>query len=180
MREPVDRDRIERFFRRLGTRARENVRVYVAGGATAVLFGWRSSTIDIDLKIVPDSDPLLQAFPGLKEELQINVELAAPDQFIPELPGWEERSPFIVREGSISFHHYDLYSQALAKIERAHPQDERDAAEMVRRGLVTPAELLRLFHEIEPRLYRYPAIDPSSFHRAVEEFLGQFHGEHQS
>ncbi len=180
MREPVDRDRIERFFRRLGTKAREDVRVYLAGGATAVLFGWRSSTIDIDLKIVPDSDPLLQALPGLKEELQINVELTAPDQFIPELPGWEERSPFIVREGAISFYHYDLYGQALAKIERGHPQDAQDAAEMVRRGLVTPAELLRLFHEIEPTLYRFPAIDPRSFRRAVEEFLREYHGERLS
>jgi hypothetical protein len=54
-------------------------------------------------------------------ELELNVELAAPDQFIPEVPGWRERSRFVVRE------------------------------------------------EIAPQLYRFPAIDPPAFRRAVEE-----------
>ena len=176
MREPVDGERILRFFRRMGTMAREDARVYVTGGATAVLFGWRPSTIDVDLKIVPDSDTLLQAIPELKNELRINVELAAPDRFIPELPGWPARSPFIAREGRVSFHHYDLHSQALAKIERGHPQDRIDAREMVGRGLVDPADPLRLFEQIEPNLYRFPAIDPPSFRRAVEEFVAQANG----
>jgi hypothetical protein len=30
--------------------------VFLAGGARAVLVGWRSSTIDVDLKIIPDRD----------------------------------------------------------------------------------------------------------------------------
>ena len=63
------------------------MRVYLTGGACAVLQGWRDSTLDVDLKLVPDSDALLQAIPRLKESLEINVELAAPDQFIPEVPG---------------------------------------------------------------------------------------------
>jgi hypothetical protein len=42
----------------------------------------------------------------------------------------------------------------------------------VRTGRVEPPELLRLFAEIEPWLYRYPAIDPATFRRAVEEFVG--------
>jgi hypothetical protein len=42
---------------------------------------------------------------------------------------------------------------------------------MVRRGLVDPAELLRLFGEIEPELFRYPAIDAPSFRRRVEDFV---------
>ncbi len=171
MRRPVDAGRLERFLSELAKAARSDVRVYLTGGASAVLQGWRSSTLDVDLKFVPDSDALLQAIPALKDSLEINVELAAPDQFIPEVPGWQKRSPLIRREGRVSFHHYDFLSQALAKLERGHTQDLADIAEMTRRGLIEPAELLRRFEEIVPGLPRYPAVDPASFRRAVEQFV---------
>jgi hypothetical protein len=171
MRRPVDAARLDRFLSELARAGRSTVRVYLAGGASAVLQGWRSSTLDVDLKLVPDSDALLQAIPGLKETLEINVELAAPDQFIPEVPGWQERSPLIRRDGTVSFHHYDFVSQALAKLERGHAQDLADVAEMARRRLIDPAELPRRFEEIVPGLSRYPAIDPASFRRAVEQFV---------
>ena len=58
-------------------------RVYLAGGATALLHGWRGSTIDVDIKIVPDVDRLFRAMPKIKERLQLNDELASPDDFIP-------------------------------------------------------------------------------------------------
>ncbi|HJT66841.1 MAG TPA: hypothetical protein VJ749_10315 [Pyrinomonadaceae bacterium] len=86
--------------------------MYMVGGATAVLLGWREATIDVDLKIVPDSDELLRKLPQLKEDLQLNIELASPDDFVPALPGWEERSTYIAREGAVEFFHYDFYGQA--------------------------------------------------------------------
>jgi hypothetical protein len=141
--------------------------VYLTGGATAVLHGWRTSTVDVDIKIVPDTDRVLRAIPALKERLQINVELAAPGDFIPVHDAWEDRSPFIVQEGRLSFHHYDLYAQALAKIERGHAQDRADVDEMLRQGLVDRERLWEYFEAIEPKLYRYPALDPASFRRAV-------------
>ncbi len=147
-------------------------RVYFTGGVSAVLLGWRSTTVDIDLKLVPDSDELLRAIPVLKEKLSINVELASPDQFIPELPAWRERSVFIDQIRRLSFLHYDFYSQALAKLERNHVKDLLDVQEMLHRGLIERRELLRLFTAIEPDLYRYPALDPPSFRSAVEELVG--------
>lgn len=146
--------------------------VYITGGVSAVLLNWRDTTIDIDIKMVPDQDSLFRALPGLKESLEINVELAAPDQFIPPLPGWEERSIEILREGRLTFSHYDFYSQALAKIERRHARDVDDVAAMVRLRLIEPQLSLKYFDQIEPELYRYPAIDPPSFRRAVEEVMG--------
>lgn len=110
----------------------------------------------------------MRAIPRLKEELQINVELASPDHFIPVKPGWEDRSPFVAREGRVSFHHFDFYAQALAKIERGHEQDVRDVQEMLDRGLVDGSSLLAYFEAIESELYRYPAIDPVTFRAAVE------------
>jgi len=78
----------------------------------------------------------------LKESLEINVELASPADFIPELPGWEERCMFVCRESRLSFYHYDFYAQALAKIERGHTQDLVDVQEMIRRHLVDPRAAL--------------------------------------
>lgn len=168
MRERLTGERLYVFMRALGRAATAEARVYLTGGATAVLLGWRDSTLDVDLKIIPDRDELMRAIPALKESLQINVELASPDDFIPALSGWQERSPFIVREGSVSFHHYDFYAQALAKIERGHEIDRRDVRDMLASGLVKPAKLKELFAAIEPELYRYPALDPARFRRSVE------------
>ena len=170
MRALADRDRIQTFMRALGRAAKSPARVYLTGGATAVLSGWRESTIDVDIKLVPDEDAVLRAIADLKDALQINVELAAPGDFIPVREGWEDRSPFVGREGPLSFHHFDFVAQALAKIERGHRQDLEDARRMVEEGLVDPDRLRQLFAEIEPGLHRFPAIDPATFRRAVETF----------
>jgi hypothetical protein len=146
--------------------------VYFTGGATAVLEGWRKQTIDADILVVPDSDRLMQAIPSLKESLRINVEIASPAHFIPEVPGWQERSRFIERQGKASFYHYDFYAQALAKIERGEQKDLGDVQEMIARGLIERAKAWDLFRAIETKLYHFPAIDPARFRRAVGDALG--------
>jgi hypothetical protein len=179
MRKVADEDRIRRFMRALGAETDVLARVYFTGGATAVLLGWRPTTIDVDIRVIPESDRLYRAIPALKESLEINVELASPADFIPELPGWEERCMFVCQENRLSFHHYDFYAQALAKIERGHTQDLADVQEMILRHLVDPSEALRFFDAIEPRLYLYPAIDPPAFRRSVERILGPVPGLRQ-
>ncbi len=169
--ELADASRIEAFMKELGRSAQEDSRVYFTGGATAVLNGWRASAIDIDIKLVPKREEMLRVIPRLKEDLNLNVELAAPSDFIPLPNGWEDRSPLIRREGKASFHHFDPIAQALAKIERGHDQDLQDVRKMITRGLVDPAEALARFNAVEPELYRFPAIDPASFRDAVEEAL---------
>lgn len=173
MRRPLDLERLHQFMQDLGTLARGPARVYFTGGASALLIGWRRMTIDVDLKFVPDQDALLRALPEIKERLEINIELASPADFIPELPGWEGRSVFIRQEGDLAFHHYDFYSQALSKIERGHHKDVADLEQLMQRGLVQPLRLRELFDTIEPMIYRYPAIDPPTFRAAVETFLNR-------
>jgi hypothetical protein len=168
MRRLVDRERLLLFMSALGKAAHAAARVYFTGGASAVLLEWRASTIDVDIEIRPESNEVLRAIPDLKEALEINVELASPGHFIPELPQWQERSPFIAREGRLDFYHYDFYSQALAKIERGHARDTADVREMHERRLIDAGRLAMLFETIAPELYRYPAIDPRAFRRAVE------------
>jgi hypothetical protein len=172
MRRLADADRIRRFMDAVGRAAEKELRLYFTGGATAVLQGWRSSTIDVDIMMVPEDDRVYRSLPELKESLQLNIELASPADFIPELPGWQDRSQEIDHRGHVAFHHYDLYAQALSKIERRHVQDETDIAEMISRGLIDRKKLMELFVAIEPQLYRYPAIDPETFRRAVKRACG--------
>ena len=91
MREAVTEPRLRAFMRAIAAEAREPGRVYFTGGASAVLHGWRESTLDIDISIVPESDRMLRAIPDVKERLHVNVELASPADFVPPLPGWEGR-----------------------------------------------------------------------------------------
>ncbi len=128
--------------------------------------------MDVDLRFEPEVDELLRALPALKERLGVNVELISPPDFIPELPEWRERSPLVFRDGKVDVHQFDLYSQALAKIERGFEQDLADVREMILRGLVEPARLREFYEVIESELYRYPAIDPASFRRQIDAALG--------
>lgn len=171
MRSLADAERLKRFLRELAREADSEAAVYLTGGATAVLLGWRDTTIDADILIVPEQDALYRALPRLKEELQLNVEIASPAHFIPELPGWRERSLLIERQGLVSFYHYDPYSQALAKVERGHPRDLADVEQLLARGLVDPQKLRELFESVAGRLYRYPAIDPASFRKRLDDAL---------
>jgi hypothetical protein len=173
MRRLVDAHRLHRLMQAMGKEARAESRVYFTGGASAVLLAWRTSTIDVDMKIEPERDEILRAIPALKEKLSINVELASPGDFIPELPGWRDRSLFISKEGNLFFHHYDFHAQALSKLERRHTRDIEDVVQMHARHLIEPQSLLEFFAAIEPQLYRYPAIDPRSFRAAVEEMAGR-------
>ncbi|HEX7244742.1 MAG TPA: hypothetical protein VF245_04150 [Solirubrobacterales bacterium] len=98
MREAADAERIRRLARELGRGVPAGTRMYLTGGATAVLEGWRDSTIDIDVRFEPDSDSALQEIKKLKERLGVNVELASPLDFIPPLPDWQSR---MVRSGRV-------------------------------------------------------------------------------
>ena len=174
MRQPVTADNLQVFMKALAAVVSTPSRIYLVGGATSVLLGWRTSTIDIDLKIVPESDEILRSLPELKERLQVNIELASPGDFIPELPGWQERSRFIQQEGKLAFYHYDFYAQALAKIERGHQIDSQDVQQLIENGLVDPKRLLELFFAIEDQIYRYPDLDRATFRIAVERVVSDY------
>jgi hypothetical protein len=163
--------KVRRLMEELGRRAKGPGAVFLTGGATAVLVGWRDTTVDIDLKLNPEPAGVFDAIAQLKDELDINIELAAPDDFIPALPGWRERSPYIGTWGQVEFFHYDLYAQALAKIERGHARDLSDVRELVSRGLIETEQLCTGFEQIRGELKRFPAIDPDAFEAKLREFV---------
>lgn len=158
------------FMAALGERVHGPGCIYLTGGATAVLHGWRASTIDIDLKADPEPRGMFEAIAELKETIDVNVELASPDDFIPAIPGWRERSLSIGRHGSIDFFHYDPYGQALSKLQRGHDRDLVDVRALLDLGLIRTARIREMFALIEPELIRYPAIDAISYRAAVVEF----------
>lgn len=167
MRPPVDAERVRALARELAAVSREATTLYLTGGATAVLEGWRPSTIDVDLRLEPDSDDLLRKIAEVKDQLDINVELVSPPDFVPELPDWRERSPFVFQEGNITVRHFDPYSQALAKVERGFEQDLLDVQAMLETGMVDAERALELFAEVESRLFRYPAINADALRTKV-------------
>lgn len=179
MRSALDKGKLLRFMEEIGKASRGPGRVYLTGGSTALLLGIREQTIDIDLKLDPEPPGVFEKIAALKEQLGINVELASPDQFIPPLPAWRERSEHIATFGSVEFYHYDFYSQALAKIERGHEQDISDARELLRLGKADAAELAGLFELIRPGLIRYPSINPDDFAARVKRFLREDRRENE-
>jgi len=172
MRDPVTGETVLKLLEALGGNCRGSGVVYITGGSSAVVIGWRESTIDVDLKFQPEPPGVFDSIPTLKHQLNVNIELAAPDDFVPALPGWQERSPWIVTHNEVDFRHFDFYTQALSKLERDHTKDRADVAEMVRGGLVIPRRLLDLFSELSPEQFsRYPAIEPGSIESAIHQLI---------
>ena len=171
MRSGTDKVKLLAFISELGLTVRGPGRVYFVGGSTALLLGIREQTIDIDLKLDPEPQGVFESIAAIKERLGINVELASPDQFIPPLPGWKERSEFVTKSGQVEFFHYDFYGQALAKIVRGHGSDLSDAHALVRLGKIKPALLSSLFNQIQADIIRYPALDTGEVERRVLAFL---------
>lgn len=176
MRSEATSERIQEFLRRLGRAVQGPGTVFLTGGATALLLGWREATLDIDLSMDPEPRGAFEALARLKEDLDLNVEIVSPADFLPRLPGWRERCLFIESVGQVQFFHYDLSSQALSKLERGHQRDLADVRQMVRRSLVKPEELRRLLKAVEPDLVRFPAVDPDELALKVEQFIASLAG----
>ena len=159
MRDETDLRKLEAFLRELGNAVTSPGRIYLTGGGTAVLHGWRGMTIDVALKADPEPNGLFEAIARLKDSLSLNVELAFRRK-IP-FPGFRngKTEVFSSRVTGKSISIYDLYSQALSKLERSHARDELDVRAMVDRGLVDKSRLWELFEVIESGLLRYPAVD---------------------
>ena len=177
MREETSFDKIKQFMSQMGRKTKGACRIYFTGGTSAVLENWRPTTMDIDLSFAPEPQGAFEAIAELKRSLNINIELAKPSDFIPEVPGWESRSRFIDQVKDAQFFHYDFVSQALAKLERGHEKDLLDVRAMHNKGLIDGTTLLEHFRSIAHRLIRYPAIDENAFRTRVAQMVESLRGE---
>ena len=174
MRKELTAERLRLFMRALADSApaKNSFRVYFIGGATAVDHGWRASTIDVDVSA--DDDRVFRKIQTLKDDLQINVEFARPEDFVPALSGAADRHLFIDTIGAVSFFHYDPYSQLFSKLVRGFRQDLVDAENLVSEGLVEPEKFQSLTREIPRQAYsKYPSLSRRAILDAVDEFFAQ-------
>jgi hypothetical protein len=145
-------------------------RVYLVGGGTAVYAGWRDSSIDVDL--FSDDEEVFRDIQDIKERLNVNIEFARPEHFVPPLDGSAERHLLIESHGGVSFYHYDPYAQVLSKVVRGFERDLEDARRFVLSGMVDPIRLRSLVEEIpEAAWAKYPNLTNSAVRAAVEVFL---------
>ena len=103
MRNDIQENLVHKIFRSLADYAKGPGCIYITGGTSAVLLGWRKSTIDIDLKLMPEPMGIFEAIREVKNSLNVNIELASPDDFIPALPGWQRRSVYISTYNGVEF-----------------------------------------------------------------------------
>lgn len=169
MRPPIDRLRVHYFLVKLGIEFRYPARLYLVGGTTLVYEGLRQQSLDIDISYeVADEheSEFARVIRRLKEEMQINIELASPGDFIPLPTGWKERAKYVGRFGQVDVFHFDLYSTALSKIERGREGDYEDVLAMLRSEQINMPELEHAFNNIMPRLERESLKrDPERFKR---------------
>lgn len=168
-RNAITKDILKNFMQSIGRALKKSATLYLTGGSTAMLLGFRDGTIDID--IAGDMDELFAHIPKLKERLQINIELAKPTDFVPSLPDEISRHILIGKFGNATFMHFDPYSQAFSKIVRAHTTDVADVKALIKMKLVNPKELYRMVRGISSREFqRYPRLNRSAVEMAVKSF----------
>ena len=164
----MDQDKIVEVRRAIGRAATSGGRVYLTGGATALEFGWRQTTLDIDISMDPEPGGVFAVIAALKRRLLVNIELSSPRDFVPALPEWKQRCVFIERTGSVEFYHFDPYTQALSKLARGFERDLADVGAMVTEQLVEPTKLATLYGQISDDAFlRYPALDRQGLDEAV-------------
>ena len=172
MREELTRERLIQLMKELARTAppRGAYSVYLLGGGTAVYLRWRRSSIDVD--IFSDQQEVFRDIQGIKERLNINIEFARPEDFVPPLQGTPDRHVFIDTIGSVSFYHYDPCAQLLSKVIRGFQRDLDDARQFVRSGMVDSKKLRATVATIPDSAYaRYPNLSKSGVEKAVETFL---------
>lgn len=171
MRQKVTSSRLREFIQQVARRAKGPGNVYFTGGSTALLLGIRDQTVDIDLKLDPEPAGIFEAIAALKNELDLNIELASPADFIPAHDSWRDNSIFIEAVSGVVFYHYDLVAQALAKIERGFEQDIADVTALIDKGFISSESIMQQFKDIEEELVRFPAIDVLQFGEKIKSFL---------
>lgn len=170
----VDMQGIISFLQRLGQCYRQIGTIYLVGGSSLLLVSAKESTFDIDLKFeVPPEyhTEFIRCLRQVGRELQMPVEQASPDQFIPLPQGYQERRRFIGHFGKLEVFHFDFYSVALSKLHRSNEKDFADVINMLHQGLLELSTLERYFQEILPQYENLLSADPDSFQRRFALFL---------
>ena len=162
MRNRLTRESLHTLMRELARSAKpkRSYRIYLVGGGTAVLEGWRESSIDADL--YAKQDDIFRDVQDIKERLNLNIEFARPEDFVPPLEGSESRHVLIETVDRVSFYHYDPYAQLLSKVVRGFaPTFRCQGVRQERNGGSAPIQDSRARHP-GLRIFEVPEALPGS------------------
>ena len=113
----------------------------------------------------------IECIRSISREMQIQVEQASPDEFLPLPSGYENRHRYIGRYGNLEVFHFDFYSVALGKLNRGTEKDFSDVTQMVQVGVIRFSELEGYLQEILPKLETFNLrSDVSDLKRKFELF----------
>ena len=172
MRNRLTRESLRALMRDLARSAvnEEHYSVFLVGGGTAVLNGWRDSSIDVDL--YSPRDGIFDDVQAIKERLQLNIETVRPEDFVPPLAGSEDRHVLIETIGRVTFYHYDPYAQLFSKVVRGFERDLIDAQAFVGSRMVDAVRFRSLVWAIPDAAWsKYPRLSPGAVRQAVDDFL---------
>ncbi len=133
----------------------------------------RQSTADIDYAAIAEdpraADELEQAIRSLKNDLDVNVEPAAPHDFLP-VPAWaRERGRFVGQYGPVAVYYYHLPSGVLAKVARGYEQDLDDAEKLIGAAGVTWQEIEQTWREMRASPRGWLRYEPDEVERRLEQ-----------
>lgn len=136
------------------------IRCYFSGGGTAVLMGWRESTIDIDIFLTDDkgqdaSGPYASHIEKLKNKLQINIEFASPLLFIPVSHDWQKEAIYIQKFQRVAYFHFPLVYQLISKILRGYETDLQDAHNIIEHQNISQTKVLERVIRLKDQWPRY-------------------------
>lgn len=158
-RRDVDASALDAFLDGVGRRVRDPVRLYIAGGAEAVILGIRPTTLDIDVTLDAD-DPQAErraerVVEDVAERVGVVVEWSDPTMFLP-IPRAAalKRSPWHRTVGQVRVHQFDLVSVALGKIGRGTERDLADVDAYLDRGLIRWPDVETLWRAVRGESFR--------------------------
>lgn len=170
----IDQRAINSFFREIG-RSRKPGIIRIVGGGALVMQGIRPEgvTEDLDLQVVGDLD---NAIRQAQRKLNIHVEFVEPSAFIPLPSGWENRCPFIGRQGNVDVFCFDFITIALTKILRANQRDVQDIILLAKSGYINKQHLAIAVQQTAKQLGKgnYKKLSPQKFiahYQNIENFL---------
>lgn len=171
VRAPANRSRLERLLKALSHSLHGPVRLYLVGGSVLVDLGLREATLDVDY-VARSEDPaalqqLEQALPRLKEQLNVNVEPASPEDFMPVPAGALDRSTYVRSYGPVSVYYYHLPSLVLAKVARSAERDLADVALLVKGGHVDWEDVEAAWREVRLRASGWLRHTPTEVERRM-------------
>jgi hypothetical protein len=167
----VAAEEIRVFLQRLSERYPQPAALFLLGGGALCLLGNPRRTINVDYAIttpLENAGDFVQAIQALAEEMRIEMEIVAIEEFIPLPPGAEKRHIHIDQFGNLAVYIYDPYTIALSKLARGFEADLQDVLFLLQQGFVTLDSLSRVVEYALPHAWNFD-VDPDELRTHFDE-----------